>query len=594
MTRRLDRVALLCLIPAALLAVAGWLGRWVNEDGYIYLRIADNVLAGNGPVFNAGERVEAYTGPLWLAILSVTGGLARSVVSLEHQAVILGLLFSVGGLAAATLAGLRLARARGGAGRVAPLGALVVAALPPFWDYATSGLETGLVVAWMGTTFLALTRWALPGGTPRRAWLTALLIGLGPLVRPDLAIFSAAFGLALVLLARVGVGGALRLALAAVALPLAYQVFRMGYFASLLPNTALAKEAGSAFWSRGAAYLANTLFPYALWLPLLALLGLLGLQLRGVRERSVLVPAVAPVAAALLHALYVVRLGGDYMHARMLLPSVLGLLLPVAVVPLPRGRWAAVAPVVIVAGWALVCAIGLRAPSSPASPPGDQRFLDQHRKRTPPPGHSNFVTLADYNPVPYSQPYVGRALRALSQGGRGALVVAFVRRDVVIEGHRFPVRAPQAIPGVRPRPPRQHQVVAYTGSIGRVGYAAGDGVRIVDRLGLADPIGARLRLTGRRHGLAGHEKSLPVPWFLARYAPAAPRRDGARGLASERQVAAARRALACPPLRDVIAGVSRPLSAGRFLKNIGVAWRERSLRVAPDPVEAERELCRPG
>ncbi len=48
--RRVDRAVALCLVPAALLAIAGWRLRWVNEDGFIYLRIVDNLLAGHGPV----------------------------------------------------------------------------------------------------------------------------------------------------------------------------------------------------------------------------------------------------------------------------------------------------------------------------------------------------------------------------------------------------------------------------------------------------------------------------------------------------------------------------------------------------------------
>jgi arabinofuranosyltransferase len=37
--------------------------RWVQEDGFITIRVAQQVLAGNGPVYNAGERVEAFTSP---------------------------------------------------------------------------------------------------------------------------------------------------------------------------------------------------------------------------------------------------------------------------------------------------------------------------------------------------------------------------------------------------------------------------------------------------------------------------------------------------------------------------------------------------
>jgi len=587
---RIDRVTVLCLAPAALLAVAGWLDRWVNEDGYIYLRIADNVLAGNGPVFNAGERVEAYTGPLWLAIVSLLGGLTRSFLALEQLVVVLGLLFSVGGLAAAALGGLRIARARGAGTRVAPLGALVVAALPPFWDYATSGLETGLAVGWLGASFLVLTRWIAPGTGPRGAVPAAVLIGLGPLVRPDLAVFAFAFGLALVALARPTVGGALRLGVAAVALPVAYQVFRMGYFGTLVPNTAIAKEASSAFWSRGADYAVNAVAPYALWFPVLGLLALLGAQLRRAPDRRVLILSLAPIAAAAVHTFYVVRLGGDYMHARMLLPSILGLLLPVMVVALPPGRWA-LAPVALVAAWALVCAIGLRAPADPASPPAAQRFLDQRRKREPPPGHSHFVTLADYDPVPFSQPYVGRQLRRLARRDPGSVVFEFVRDRATLEGRSLPVRRPVAVPGLRSREPWRGGTVAYTGSIGRVGYAAGERVWLVDRLGLADPVASRLRLEGRRRGLAGHEKSLPVPWFLARVAVGGSLPRAARRVTTEREVGAARRALRCGGLRDVLAGATARLSVGRFLDNVGLAWRERSLRIPADPVAAERELC---
>jgi arabinofuranosyltransferase len=281
---------------------------------------------------------------------------------------------------------------------------------------------------------------------------------------------------------------------------------------------------------------------------------------------------------------YVIRLGGDYMHARMLLPSIFGVLLPVAVTPLPRGAWALV-PVALVGGWAGVCAIALRAPASETKSPQAVRFLDQRRKRKPPPGHSHFVTLDDYEAQPFSQPWVGRRLKAMAATGRGALVSDYRPETVTIEGHPVPVSAPVARPGVRPLPPWQDKAVAFTGSIGRVGYAAGDRVRIVDALGLADPIGGRLRLIGPRHGLAGHEKNLPVEWFLARTAPPSPGDTPA--------VAAARRALRCGGLRDVLEATDAPLTLRRFVSNLAVAVSQRSLRIAPDPVAAERELCSP-
>ncbi|HET7721937.1 MAG TPA: hypothetical protein VFK43_18345, partial [Acidimicrobiales bacterium] len=64
-SRALDRGAalqrLLLALPIAFYAVRVWQRRWVTDDGFINFRIVQMVLAGHGPVFNAGERVEAAT-----------------------------------------------------------------------------------------------------------------------------------------------------------------------------------------------------------------------------------------------------------------------------------------------------------------------------------------------------------------------------------------------------------------------------------------------------------------------------------------------------------------------------------------------------
>jgi arabinofuranosyltransferase len=553
---------LVLLLPALVLLVLAWELRWVSEDGFIYLRVLDNLLAGDGPVFNPGERVEAYTGPAWLALLALASAVAPFAEA-EHLAVVLGTLASAAGLALGTLGARGLLLPRPGT-LVLPLGAAVVAALPPFWDYATSGLEMPLVVLWLGGVWWGLAR-AREGGA-----VLAAAIGLGPLIRPDLAIFSAGFLLALVWTGPPrGRRRVLALLGAAALLPVAYQVFRMGYFATLVPNTALAKEPGLANWGRGLAYVGNLLGPYLLPLPLL-LLALVGV--RAPRRRRAL--ALVAVATALVHALYVVRLGGDYMHARMLLPTLLALLLPVLAVPVPR-RAAGYALAGVLVAWALVCATALRASSSR----GDLVY-DQRRAQLTAPGHPHPVTLEDHLGLPWSQPYVGLRMRELPPG---SFVVSAPARSWVFEGHRIPVREPEPLRGVRGRDDR---VYAWLGSIGRIGYAGGAGLRIVDRYGLADPVAGRLRLEGPRRRRPGHEKELPLPWALARFADPAT-------VASDPAVAAARAASRCGPLRDVLVGVTAPLTAGRFLDNVGVAVRTRGLRVAPDPERARVELCRP-
>ena len=43
----------------------------IRDDTFIYYRYVNNVLAGNGPVFNPGEYTEGYTSPLWLIVLTI-------------------------------------------------------------------------------------------------------------------------------------------------------------------------------------------------------------------------------------------------------------------------------------------------------------------------------------------------------------------------------------------------------------------------------------------------------------------------------------------------------------------------------------------
>ena len=60
-------------LPPLALARLGWEQRWVTDDAFIAfidLRIVQHLLAGHGPVYNLGQRVEAYTNPLWVLLLA--------------------------------------------------------------------------------------------------------------------------------------------------------------------------------------------------------------------------------------------------------------------------------------------------------------------------------------------------------------------------------------------------------------------------------------------------------------------------------------------------------------------------------------------
>src|ERR1700754_255628 len=60
----------LAIVPVAW-GVLGWRQRWIADDGLIVARTVREILAGNGPVFNPGERVEADTSVLWTWLLAL-------------------------------------------------------------------------------------------------------------------------------------------------------------------------------------------------------------------------------------------------------------------------------------------------------------------------------------------------------------------------------------------------------------------------------------------------------------------------------------------------------------------------------------------
>jgi arabinofuranosyltransferase len=593
--RTVDRTVWLCAVPIALLAIAGWHRRWVTDDAFIDLRVVDNIAHGHGPVFNPGERVEAYTSPLWVAIL----WLLRSIlpgVSLEWIAVVCGLACAVLGMIAAARGAWLLWRSAGRTGLGLPLGLLVVAGIAAMWDYTTSGLESGLVFAWLGVTFWVLARVLLDDAPPRPSgWRRALpraspgwaaaLIGCGVLVRPDLLVFSAAF-LAALLAARLGRGRRtlLRLVLLAALLPVAYEIFRMGYFAVLEPNTALAKEAGSAEWVRGLRYLKDFVAPYVLFVPVLALAGLVLFELRsGPRPpRRAMLLGGAPLVGALLHVIFIVRVGGDFMHGRMLLPTLFGAVLPFAVViPVVRGLRLAVGLAVV--PWAILSVALLRPsygdPLKPAAIDDERAFWVALSRNDHP------VTLGDYRRTLVEQ--AGAALRRLAAAGSPGVV------DLPPGAGVKPIDG-----GLRARV--SPLVVADAGAIGIVGYAAGPQVRIVDQLGLADPLGSRTRIEALRlptgvkpaRVRAGHDKLLVREWLAARFGRHAVLGGPGPPLSGVR-VAAARRALACGSVKSLLTAVDGPLTIDRFFSNMRASFRLDRMRFSPDPVKAARELCNP-
>lgn len=162
---------LLLIIFLALIKTA-----WISDDSAITLRTADNFINGNGAVFNIGERVQAYTHPLWFLLISGTSVITRNVIATAYALPIIvstiSFWFFLSRIGRFNLASIILGTA------------LVIS--HAYLDYSTSGLENPL------THILILLLLSPPSkrlsGQDQHILYASLTISLIYLTRPDLII----------------------------------------------------------------------------------------------------------------------------------------------------------------------------------------------------------------------------------------------------------------------------------------------------------------------------------------------------------------------------------------------------------------------
>lgn len=611
---RMVRVSL--WISVALVAIlfgwGSWQRRWIADDGLIVLRTVRNLLAGNGPVFNQGERVEANTSTAW-TYLMYAGSWVGGPLRMEYVALALALALSVVGVALLMLGAARLyaPSLRGRRAIMLPAGALVYIALPPARDFATSGLESGLALAYLGLLWWMMVCWAQPvrNRTDNKvfAGLLAFVAGFSVLVRPELALTG---GLALIMML-VAARTWRRRVLIVVAggfLPVGYEIFRMGYYGLLVPGTALAKDAAGDKWSQGMTYLSNFNAPYAVWIPLVLLVPLGVLLFAARRRPSFLRPALAPnygrvaravhsppavvawvLISGLLQALYWTRQGGDFMHARVLLAPLFCLLAPVAVIPIAipdgqdysreTGNWVAGAAGALwlgLAGWALWAA------NSPGM--GDDAthvtysgIVDERRFYSQATGNAHPLTAADY----LGYPRMAAILTALNNTPDGALLLPsgnYIQWDLV----------PQAQPAPGDKSALKPQHTVFFTNLGMVGMNVGLDVRVIDQIGLANPLAQHTERL--KHGRIGHDKNLFPDWVIAD-GPWVKVPPGIPGYLDAQWVAEAVAALQCPDTKAVLSSVRAPMTPHRFLSNLVNSFQFTGYRIDRVP---RYELARCG
>ncbi|KQS00824.1 hypothetical protein ASG12_00705 [Williamsia sp. Leaf354] len=611
--------AISAVVVAALFASGAWQRRWIADDGLIVLRTVRNLLAGNGPVFNKGERVEANTSTVWTYLIWFWTWITDAQI--EYVVLWIALVLSVAALPLAMFGTYRLlgmserapAAHRAAVVLVVPLGALVYIALPPARDFATSGLEVSLCIFWVAVLWCQMVAWSRrsPESTGVRANASTLALGftagLSPLIRPELAIVGA---LVLLLVFATTMTWRMRIAFVAVAavLPVGYQIFRMGYYGLLIPNTAVAKDASGSKFEQGFRYLGNLFGPYVLLLPLIVALLALALVWFA-RSRSLPAPVrsasvgrvarfrsrlrspgavvVVILVAGLVEAVYWLRQGGDFMHARVLLVPLFLLMLPVMVLPIAvptslRGAGGIVGVGVAVAStaffattvvWAIVTS---HSPGMPnGTDIGRSGIVDERRYYIQNIGIEHPVTAEDYLNYPRMRAMVESIAEHSDKGG--VLLPSGNYDEWYYDP--LPVPPPAGVP---------KQITVFFLNLGMTSMNSSLDVRVIDQMGLAYPIASHTeRLEDAR---IGHDKDLDTEWVIAD-SGAVPVYPFLPLYLDQDWVRQAKEALTCKPTQDLIASYEAPMNLTRFRRNLVQSFDFTDYRIDRVP-RYELQRCR--
>ncbi len=347
--------AAIVIIAVMLLAIAN---TFVTDDAFISFRYARNLVESHELAWNpgTGERVEGYTNFLWTLLMA--GSIAAGVDPVPASKV-LGLAFALGTLLVTYALAARLLRSRG----AALLAVALLGTNYTFSAFATSGLETQM------QTFLivAAVSLALPmmdeerWGVSRAAalsfvWAAALLTRLDSAI-PVLVLFVFLFAVSI----RRPAGGADRsggrgVAWAALVLPAlvvvgTWLLWKRSYYGSVLPNSYYVKGSMLSLdiLKGGILYLFEFFRAYCLPPVVFVFLFMFKRILAG---RAMWVLA----AICMFWFIYIVRVGGDFMEFRFVVP-VLPLLFIIIVATLQS-----VGNAIAAGGGRLVAALAIMLP----------------------------------------------------------------------------------------------------------------------------------------------------------------------------------------------------------------------------------------
>ncbi len=278
---------------------------WVSDDAYISFRSIEQLFDGNGPRWNAHERVQSFTSPLWFWILSFTRLFNESLYFNVLGIGVIWILAFLGILWKITKDPILWATA-----------CLFFLSSQAFFDYTASGLENNfayfLLILFVLSFHNLLKSPALIYGYVYLWVLASLLV----LTRHDLSLLVAPMGIYSFFsgIKFIGWRKSVLLMLLCSSPFWSWSIFSFFYYGSIFPNTAYAKlDTGIARYDlvvQSLRYFESSLRYDVITLPVIFLATVLGIVKR--RNTFLLLLSVA----ILSNLLYVVYIGGDFMRGR--------------------------------------------------------------------------------------------------------------------------------------------------------------------------------------------------------------------------------------------------------------------------------------
>ena len=296
-TRKLLAVFLLFVFSIVIMRTA-----WVGDDSYITMRTVDNFLNGYGPTWNVGERVQTYTHPLWMFLLTIVYGISRDAYL---SLVGLSLFISLFTIFIFLVYGSRDDYS-------VFIGWAVLVLSNAFIDYSTSGLENPASHLMVLLFTLGYLKWN-DQLSQKRILILALLASLLTLNRMDLLLMCLPALLEIVLTTETG--KRLRFLLAGFTPFILWESFSIIYYGFPFPNTYYAKlNTGISHYvliKHGILYLFNSIASDPITLIVIGASLIFSIVLGNKQEKMISLGVG-------MYLGYVLWIGGDFMSGRFL------------------------------------------------------------------------------------------------------------------------------------------------------------------------------------------------------------------------------------------------------------------------------------